>query len=100
MIVIVVSVGATLFAFASNGFGTLSNDFQNLFSNSSNQIVEDVVMRTGNLYEHWRSEHVWTDTVLDERRNKPHHNFGSLRAECYLEHIRKAIHELPSACQH
>lgn len=44
MILVVVSIGATIFAFATNGFGALGNSFANLSSNSSNQISENVVV--------------------------------------------------------
>ena len=45
MLIIVVSLGATVFAFATGGFTTFGNSFQSLFSNSSNQISEDVVIQ-------------------------------------------------------
>lgn len=44
MIVIAVGIGATVFGFATNGFSTYGNSFQSLFSNSANQIAEDVVI--------------------------------------------------------
>ncbi|MGI0091944.1 MAG: archaellin/type IV pilin N-terminal domain-containing protein [Nitrososphaerales archaeon] len=44
MIVIVVGLGATVFAFATSGFSSFGNSFYNLFQSSSNQIAEDVVI--------------------------------------------------------
>ncbi len=44
MIVIAVGIGVTVFAFATNGFNLYSNSFQSLFSNSANQIAEEVVI--------------------------------------------------------
>jgi hypothetical protein len=44
MIVLVVSLGATVFAFATGGFSSFQNNMLNLFSNSSNQISENVVI--------------------------------------------------------
>lgn len=44
MIVIAVGIGVTVFGFATNGFNLYGNSFQNLFSNSSSQIAEDVVI--------------------------------------------------------
>lgn len=44
MIVLVISLGATVFAFATGGFNSFQNSFLNMFSNSSNQISENVVI--------------------------------------------------------
>jgi hypothetical protein len=44
MIVIAVGISVTVFGFATNGFNLYGNSFQSLFSNSSNQIAEDVVI--------------------------------------------------------
>jgi flagellin-like protein len=44
MIVIVVGLGATLFAFATGAFSSFGSNFQGLLSNSSNKIAEDVVI--------------------------------------------------------
>jgi hypothetical protein len=44
MVLIVVSLGATVFAFATNAFGNYGNSFANLFSNSAYQVGEDVVI--------------------------------------------------------
>ena len=45
MIIVVVSLGATVFAFATGGFDTFGSSFQSLFSNSSSQISQDVVIQ-------------------------------------------------------
>jgi len=45
MIIIVVSLGATVFAFATGGFTAFGNSFENLFSNSSSKIAENVVIQ-------------------------------------------------------
>lgn len=45
MLIIVVSLGATVFAFATNGFGAFGNSFSSLFSNSSSQVQENVVIQ-------------------------------------------------------
>lgn len=44
MIVIAVGIGVTVFGFATNGFNLYGSSFQSLFSNSSSQIAEDVVI--------------------------------------------------------
>jgi len=44
MLIVVVSLGATVFAFATGGFTTFGNSFQSMFSGSSNKIAEDVVI--------------------------------------------------------
>jgi hypothetical protein len=44
MIVIAVGIGVTVFGFATNGFDIYGNNFQSLFSNSSGQIAEDIVI--------------------------------------------------------
>jgi flagellin-like protein len=44
MILIVVSLGATVFAFATGGFGSFENSFVNLLSNSSNQASERIAI--------------------------------------------------------
>ncbi len=44
MLVIAVGIGVTVLGFATNGFDTYGNSFQNLFSSSSNQITENVVI--------------------------------------------------------
>jgi len=45
MIIIVVSLGATVFAFASGGFTGFGNSFESMFSNSSSKIAENVVIQ-------------------------------------------------------
>lgn len=44
MIVIVVGIGATVFAFATNGFVNFGSGFSNLVSNSNDQISEQIVV--------------------------------------------------------
>ena len=44
MIVLVVSLGATVFAFATGGINSFQGNLLNMFSNSSNQISENVVI--------------------------------------------------------
>jgi len=44
MIVIVVGLSATIFAFATNGFSSLGSNLSNLFGNSANALSERVVV--------------------------------------------------------
>jgi hypothetical protein len=44
MILVVVAVGTTVFAFASGGFDSFGSSFSNLMGNSGNQISEQVVV--------------------------------------------------------
>lgn len=45
MLIIVISLGATVFAFATNGFSAFGSSFSSLFLNSSNQVQENVVIQ-------------------------------------------------------
>jgi hypothetical protein len=44
MILVVVSMGATVFAFATGGFGSLGNSFSSLLGTAGNKVSEDVVI--------------------------------------------------------
>ena len=44
MILVVVAIGTTVFAFASGGFDSFSSSFSNLMGNSGNQVSEQVVV--------------------------------------------------------
>jgi hypothetical protein len=44
MIVIVVGLSATIFAYATNGFSTLGSNLSNLFGNSENALSERVIV--------------------------------------------------------
>jgi flagellin-like protein len=44
MIVVVVGLSATVFAFATNGFSNLGNNLSNLFGNSANALSERIVV--------------------------------------------------------
>jgi hypothetical protein len=45
MLIVVISLGATVFAFATGGFTSIGNSFQGLFSNSSYQVAEHDVIQ-------------------------------------------------------
>ena len=44
MIVVVVGIGSTLFALATNSFSSFSSNLSNQFTNSGNQLSEQIVM--------------------------------------------------------
>jgi hypothetical protein len=44
MILVVVSIGATVFAFATGGFSSIGNSFSSLLGTAGNQISEQVVI--------------------------------------------------------
>ena len=98
MIVIVVSLGATVLAYASNGFNSFGNGFSNLLTNSGNQIAENYVVEQVVFTNTGTGYNVRGYFVCEKYRNKSYNNLSSLRSKLNFECLCRTVHRVTAAC--